>query len=247
MVLTLATAGAASAQSSAARVVYDSRIQTPEPRLTELERGRVKYLAGLAMEARLWDDADFRASDTCAGQDFAINGVAPGAFTVKGAQQTAYLYMYCYFRPGWSQGLVITQGNQVVAHYVFTNLVSSLYALKDINQNGFTELVLEGGFTAQGGTEGYIEIAELQPQRRLLAQFKYDNQLQPYSDNCGAVETGGIWTSQVIRVTPGKNPQFTAQKIQGKCENERVATLTGALRPLKVQPLPTGWLSAPLR
>ncbi|WP_146160587.1 hypothetical protein [Deinococcus arcticus] len=41
-VLALAGAGLASAQS---RVVYDSRVTTPEPRITESERGRVKYLA----------------------------------------------------------------------------------------------------------------------------------------------------------------------------------------------------------
>lgn len=247
MALTLAAAGVAAAQSSAARVVYDSRLPTPEPRLTEQERGRVKYLAGQAMNQRLWDSPDIRPSETCAGQDFRINGVAPGAFTIKGAKQTAYLYMYCYFRPFWSQGLIITQGNDVVAHYVFNSLAHGLYSLKDINQNGFTELVLEGGFTGQGATEGYFEIAELRPQRRLLAQFNYDHPPQPYSDNCGAVESGGAWVSQVIRIIPGKNPQFTTQQIQGKCDNERIATSTGAIRPVKVQSAPTGWISAPLR
>lgn len=247
MALTLAVAGVASAQSSTPRVVYDSRIQTPEPRLTELERGRVEYLARQAMRARLWDSDDFRPSETCGGQDFQINGVAPGAFTQQGAKQTAYLYMYCYYRPGWSQGLVITQGTEVVAHYVFTALAYGLYALKDINQNGFTELVLEGGFTGQGATDSHFEIAELRPQRRLLAQFGYDHPPQPYSDNCGAVESGGTWVSQIIRVIPGKNPQFTAQQLQGKCGNERIVTSTGAIRPVKVQPAPTGWISAPLR
>jgi hypothetical protein len=106
----------------------------------------VKYLAEQALGAGVWD-VDPRL---CDGRDFTIHGVAPGAFTVKGARQTAYLYTYCFFRPGWNQGLVIVQGNEIVAHYAFTNLASSMYALKDINRNGMTELALEYGFTGRG-------------------------------------------------------------------------------------------------
>lgn len=246
--LALACAGLASAQSTSAqaRVVYDSRIPTPEPRITESERGRVKFLAGLAMQAGLWDTEDFRPSESCSGEDFQINGVAPGAFTAQGTQQTAYLYMYCSYRPGWSQGLVIVQGNEVVAHYVFTGLAHSMYALRDINRNGFTELVLEGGFTGQGYTEGYLEIAELRPQRRLLGVLN-DEFNPPYKDNCGTLEKSLAWTSRIIRVTLGKAPQFTQQVIQGKCGDEKSATFTGAIQPLKLKPSPTGWTSAPTR
>jgi hypothetical protein len=241
--LALGCAGLASAQS---RVLYDSRLPTAEPRITESERGRVKFLAGLAMQAGLWDSGEFGPSGDCSGEDFQINGVAPGSFTVKGAQQTAYLYMYCYYRPGWSQGLVITQGDGVVAHYVFTGLASGMYALGDINRNGFTELVLEGGFTGQGYTEGYLEIAELRPQRRLLGTLNYEFN-SPYKDNCGTLDKALAWTSRVIRVTPGVTPQFTQQVIQGKCGNEQVATFTGGIQPLKLKPSPTGWTPAPTR
>lgn len=253
MVLALACSGLASVQSTSAqataaqaRVVYDSRIPTPEPRITESERGRVRFLAGLAMQAGLWDTGDFRPSESCSGEDFQINGVAPGSFTAQGTQQTAYLYMYCYYRPGWSQGLVIVQGNEVVAHYVFTGLAHTMYALKDINRNGFTELVLEGGFTGQGYTEGYLEIAELRPQRRFLGRLNYEFN-PPYKSNCGTLEKPLAWTSRIIRVTPGQAPQFTQQVIQGKCGDERTATFTGAIQPLTLKPLPTGWTPAPTR
>lgn len=227
-------------------MLYDSRIPTPEPRITESERGRVKYLAGLAMQAGLWDTEEFKPSQDCTGEDFQINGVAPGSFTAKGAKQTAYLYMYCSYRPGWSQGLVVTQGNEVVAHYVFTDLAYVLYALKDINQNGFSELVLESGFTGQGYTEGAVKIAELRPQRRFLGVLNYENN-PPYKDNCGTLDKVLAWTSRVIRVTPGKTPQFTQQIIQGKCGNEKTATFVGAVQPLKLKSSPTGWTPAPTR
>lgn len=244
LTLLLALTTLSSAQS---RVLYDPRVPTPEPRLTEQERGRIQYLAEQAMVAYAWDEPAFKPSQMgCDGQDFMINGVAPGSFTARNAQQKAYLYTYCYYRPGWKQGLVIMQGERVVAHYAFTALHSEMYALKDINRNGFTELALGGGFTGQGTTDSYLEIAELAPQRRLLAAFNYVTGHLVWEDNCGAVGEGGTWQALVIRVTPGAAPSFTQQRILGRCTNERVATKTGAILPLKVKPEPTGWKSAPL-
>jgi hypothetical protein len=183
----------------------------------------------------------------CTGADFTVVGVVSGAFTVTGSRQTAYLYTYCYERPGDFQGLVVMQGQAAVAHYVFVDHLSALSAINDVNRNGFTELVLSGGFTGQGATEGWLEIAELGPVRRLLGQLDYDHASQPYLDNCGAVETGGTWSSRVIRVTPGKAPRFTQQTISGRCGNERVATSLGPVRPLILRPVPTGWTPAPLK
>ncbi|WP_157451042.1 hypothetical protein [Deinococcus puniceus] len=244
MTLLLAGAGLASGQS---RVLFDNRLPAPEPRITESERGRIEYLAEQAAQLGSWDEEDFRPSEYCDGKDFAINGVAPGAFTAKGVQQTAYLYTYCYFRPGWKQGLVILQKNEIVAHYVFTALSHNLYAVKDINQNGFTELAFEGGFTGQGYTSGYVEVAELKPQRRYMATFNYNTKQQVYEDNCGAVESGGTWQSLVIRVTPAPTPKYTAQTISGSCEQQRVATKVGSIRPITVKAAPTGWTPAPLK
>ena len=245
----LTVAGLAFADSASAQSLpmYDSRIQTPEPRLTESERGRVKYLAGQAAAQSIWAQAGEVAMAGCTGADFTVVGMASGAFTIKGARQTAYLYTYCYERPGDFQGLVVVQGSAVVAHYVFVDHLSDMYAVNDVNRNGFTELVLNGGFTGQGATEGWLELAELGPVRRLLGQLDYDHAPQPYLDNCGAVEVGGTWSSRVIRVTPGKVPKFTQQTISGRCGNERVATSLGPVRPLVLKPAPTGWTPAPLK
>lgn len=242
--LALACAGLASAQS---RVVYDSRISTPEPRITETERGRIKALGDLAIAVKLWDTRDFKASESCDGQDFRIRGVAPGSFTEKAARQTAYLYLYCDDQYGPKQGLVIMQGDTPVAHYVFTAPFYSLYALRDINQNGYTELVLEGGFSENGTSIGSLDVAELRPQRRYLASFSVDQGREVWSSNCGALIDDAGWKSLVIRVTPGPSPKFTAQAIAGQCDNERAATSSGPVRPITVKPAATGWTPAPLR
>ena len=249
LMLMLTVTGLASAYPAGAQrlTLYDSRVQTPEPRLTESERGRVKYLAGQAAAQSTWARAGEVAMAGCTGGDFTVVSVASGAFTVKGARQTAYLYAYCYERPGDFQGLVVVQGSAVVAHYVFVDHLSAMYAMNDVNRNGFTELVLSGGFTGQGATEGWLELAELGPVRRLLGQLNYDHAPQPYLDNCGAVEIGGTWSSRVVRVVPGKVPNFTQQAISGRCGNERVATSLGPVRPLALKPAPTGWTSAPLK
>jgi len=123
LILAASLTGLATAQS---RVLYDSRIQTPEPRLTESERGRVRYLADQAAAQTSWARDGEVAMAGCTGDDFTVVGVAPGAFTIKGTRQTAYLYTYCYERPGDLQGLVIIQGSAVVAHYVFVDHVSAL-------------------------------------------------------------------------------------------------------------------------
>lgn len=242
MTLLLAGAGLASAQS---RVLYDPRLPTPEPRISETERGRVKYLADQAAQRGLWANLDSVPGGTrdlleCGSRGFRIRGVAPGAFTAKGAQQTAYLYDYCNVSHAQNlQGLVVLNNLEVAAHYTFTGDYYALYAVKDINRNGFTELGLEGYYGNMGTGEGWLTVAELQPGRRNLLR------LDVYSDDCLGVQTG--WKSQVIRVIPGATPQYTTQPIAGKCSNERVATSVGSIRPISVQATPTGWTPAPLK
>lgn len=241
--LCLTALGLGSQALGQARTVYDERLPTPEPRLTEQERGRIQYLAGQAIKQNLWNSADMG----CNGQDFTINGVAPGSFTKPNSKQTAYLYMACYSRSSWNQGLVIVEGRTVVAHYVFSNLYSEMYALKDINRNGYSELALVGGFTGTGETVSDLHILELRPQRKILASFDYQNQLLVHDDNCGAVESGGTWKSLVIRVIPGPNPKFSKQQISGQCSNERQATQQGPILPVTVKATPTGWIPGPLK
>lgn len=245
LTLLLAGAGFAAAQS---RVLYDNRLSTPAPRLTEAERERIRSLAEKAAEGRLWDDDNFRLPEYCKSKDIEINGAVPGSFTAVSVRQIAYLYTYCWHdRRGNSQGIIVMQGLTPVAHYVFTNQYWDLYAVKDINKNGFSELALEGSTYGQGLLEKWIDFAEIAPVRNYLAQ------LTVYKDNCQATGRAGItgdqlkWHSQVIRVTPGITPRYTAQTINGSCESEGVATKVGSVRPIPVKATPTGWTPAPLK
>ncbi len=225
----------------------------PEPKVTELERARVQSAARQAAAQALWTKAlPTKAGDTrmqhCTGTDFKITGIAAGAFTDKGKAQTAYLYTYCLNSTGDFQGLVVLEAGNVAAHYVFVDQMYSMSALQDINRNGFTELVLSGRYTEQGYTEEWVRIAELGPQPPLIGRLGDDRTPAPYSDYCGVVRTNdGMWRSLVLRVKPGPTPIFTQQAIAGECGHTKVATSTGPVRSLTLNPAPTGWLSGPLK
>ena len=224
-------------------LIYDSRLDVPEPRPSEFERGRVEYLSR-TVSAALWRRAWGDAFDLglCDHTDFAILGLANGAFTVRGVNQTAMLYTFCTNGLGSLQGLVILQNKVAVAHYIFVGGFFRVTALRDINANGFAELVLYGGSLGQGYSVGQLQIAELRPGRRLLGELD-----EPSWDNCGLESGETYWRSQVIRVTPGPNPRYSQQALTGTCENFGVATSVGPLRPLELKPLPTGWIVGPLK
>lgn len=224
-------------------LIYDSRLHAQEPRPSEFERGRVEDLSR-TVSAALWRQAwgDAFDLDLCDHTDFAVLGLASGAFTVRGVNQTALLYTFCTNGLGSLQGLVILQNKVVVAHYIFVGNFFRMTALNDINANGFAELALYGGSLGQGYSVGQLQIAELRPSRRLLGELN-----EPSWDNCGLESGETYWRSQVIRVTPGPNPRYTQQALTGTCESYKVATSAGPLRPLALKPLPTGWIVGPLK
>ena len=234
--LLLSLPGVAAAQS---RVLYDVRVPTPAPQLQEKVWQQIRALARRADQAQLWGrDA------SCVDQDLTINGAAAGAFTAPNTRQTAYLYTSCFEIPNVSrQGLVIMQGQQVVAHYVFKDHFTELYSLKDINRNGSSELGLLRHLEGQGTAYDYLAVAELRPSRRFLMLEKVN-----YND-CGNMGTTG-WTSQVIRVLPGTRPTFTKQSLSGRCDGVdpfRRISAQGVSKAFTPQQEPTEWKTAPLR
>lgn len=232
--------------SAQSRVLYDPRISTPEPRITERERMYVQDLGKTAATKGLWNEKDFPPDD-CNGK-FMIKGVAPGSFTTKGAKQVAYLYMYCFYHPGWTwkQGLVITQkdaqGEKAVAHYVFANTYFEMYAVKDINRNGYTELAFVGGYATKGESTTFLDIAEFAPKRRMLAKFNYN--LIGF-DTCAAQGSRGISQESIIRVIPSATPTYTRQILSSRCGRESAPPKFGPIKSITVRPKPTGWRVAP--
>lgn len=235
----------ASGASAITGILYDVRIPTLLPKTTLLERQQIKKIADLAVNLQIWNS--FAPNDlNCipVGQKFniEIDGMALGKFTST-SKQKAFLYstnVCTFIGPGSSmpsQGIVIMQDGQPVAHYVFLGGASALYSVNDINQNGFSELVLENWWN-EGGLSNNLDVAELRPTRQLLIK-----DLTTYL----CLET---LTTKVIRVTYGKTPKFTVQAITGTCNNNKAADRlqsVGSVKPLAVQTGPLDWKTAPIK
>ncbi len=74
-------------------------------------------------------------------EEFEVRDFVDGSFTQKGAKQRAYLYRYSY-----TNGVVVTQGGKVVAHYSGDPGDYALYfamsKAPDLNGDGLSDLVL---------------------------------------------------------------------------------------------------------
>lgn len=231
--------GMVSAQS---RVLYDVRVPTPKPQISQAEWRAVNSAAQAAVAQNLWNDG--RADGSCGDQELQVEGVAAGAFTTPNVKQTAYLYTRCILSHHfWQQGLVVMQGQQVMAHYVFHDLFTEMYSVKDINRNGYSELGMVRDESGQGTTYNYLVVTELRPTRRVLLEQQVN-----YNDCAHAGENNVYgWRSQVIRVTPSASPSYTSQQLKGRCneyEPFQIVTSQGAVKALTTKTTPTGWVTA---
>lgn len=148
-----------------------------------------------------------------------INAVAQGSFTAPKVAEKAYLYTYCQTgRQLFEQGLAVTRGNTLVFNLKLTDIGGyGLTGVRDVNQNGLSELMLSWGGTGQGYSEEGITLIELSGKayRTLL-------NVGTRSDNCGAVTDYSdsprpLTRSRVIKVQPGKTPRFFADVYEDDC------------------------------
>ncbi|MGI9056853.1 MAG: hypothetical protein ACR2F2_13745 [Pyrinomonadaceae bacterium] len=93
----------------------------------------------------IFKDSEFECSDT----DVRVEGLAEGSFTKPKSSQVAYLYRTCMSDavkyPSFVSGLIITESEEVVAHFVYADVFggfTNLKILPDINRNGLSEIVL---------------------------------------------------------------------------------------------------------
>lgn len=159
---------------------------------------------------------------TCEEDDFSsldISGMASGSFTKPNAQQKAYLYELCRSGRAFGiGGIVVVENSQVIAHYVYgeNGLDADIAALPDINQNGFSEIMLIGGGTGQGYTHGAVEIIELTP-----GGVNSFGIADTYEDNFGTEDAKKSATAYKISALSGKPPVFfreayTRKSYEGK-------------------------------
>jgi hypothetical protein len=137
---------------------------------------------------------------------FSVQSVAAGSFTAPERRQKAYLYELCRSTLAFGiGGLVVVENGKTVAHYVYgeNGLDSEIAVLPDINQNGFSEIMLIGGGTGQGYTLGAVEIIELTPGG--VISF---GTADVYEDNFGTETARKSAKAFKISVRAGKNPVY---------------------------------------
>ena len=146
---------------------------------------------------------------TCEEDEFSsldISGMTSGSFTKPNARQTAYLYELCRSGRAFGiGGILVVENSQVVAHYVYgeNGLDADIAALPDINENGFSEIMMIGGGTGQGYTKSAVEIIEFTP-----GGIKSFGIADTYEDNFGTENAKKSAKAFRITVSPGKNPVF---------------------------------------
>ena len=195
--------------------VYDGRVaEEKEPQPTAAEE---KLLGGefARDEASILQKVKTSCDDD-APENISIVGNAEGSFTKPDAAQKAFLYERC--RSGRSfgiGGIMIVEDEKVVAHYVYgeNGLYLSISSLPDINQNGLSEIIFEGGGTGQGYTVGAIDIFEFK-----AGNLAFLGDAETYSDNGGAVENEqkALATAYKISVEPSANPIFWRETYEKK-------------------------------
>jgi hypothetical protein len=151
-----------------------------------------------------------------------ITGVAPGAFTATGLQQTAYLIdtrsgnAADNFGPKY---LAIFSGETYVADFPVQNL-SFIVQSSDLNHDGINELLLGYSSTQQGGIQEGTRLAQVsQGKLKILRDFG-----MTYRSTCGG-EGGsdkGIDASVIYfaPAAPNQIPEFRVDNYRAVCPAE---------------------------
>lgn len=160
-----------------------------------------------------------KVADSCeegdAEKGINIIGVAEGSFTKPNSSQKAFLYSLCNVRRGSSMGgIMIVENEKAAAHYIFEiSWSEGISSLPDVNKNGLSEIVLDGGGSGQGYTETSINIHEIK-----AGNFDSLGVTPTYSDNSGAAEdqSKAKTTAYKISVQLSANPVFFRETYEKK-------------------------------
>ncbi len=158
----------------------------------------------------------------CSGTDVTVEGLAEGSFTKPKSAQVVYLYRKCtddtMKYPGFISVLIITQGEEVVAHFVYADVFggfTSLKILPDINRNGLSEIVLRSSL-GYGYYTDSIDIYEFGANNPVsLGGTKIFTNLP---DNGKEDESK---TAYRITVQTDKSPVFFRETYQRKSDREK--------------------------
>lgn len=142
--------------------------------------------------------------------------IAEGSFTHPNAAQKIFLYERCRSGRAFGiGGIVVVENETVSAHYIYgeNGLESGILSLPDINKNGLSEIILIGGGTNQGYTNGAIDLFEFKQ-----GNLNFLGRTETYSDNSGAAENESKveTTAYKILARLSANPVFFRETYQTK-------------------------------
>ena len=201
-------------QSGKLTTIYDGRDASASVPMTPAEQKLIEK------EVRQKESVIREKSSQVCEEDeqssFGISGWTNGSFTKPNVRQKAYLYELC--RSGLSYGIggiVVVENGRIVAHYVYgeNGLDSEIDVLPDINQNGFSEILLVGGGSGQGYTQGAVEIIEFTP-----GGIKSFGIADTYEDNFGTVKAKRYAKAYKISVQPGASPDYFRETYTRRSE-----------------------------
>lgn len=187
--------------------IFDGRIE--DRKENEATKSETKMIAEefKRNEAVIMKKSEFECDDEDV-KGVTVIGTAVGSFTKADSQQKVFLYERC--RAGRNFGIggvIIYEGEKVVLHYVYgdNGLESGIFATKDFNKNGLSEIVLIGFGMGQGYSAGAIDIFEIKE-----GNLEFLGKVKTYDDNSGAVlsEDKIETIARMIYVQPSKNPVF---------------------------------------
>ena len=141
--------------------IWDGRVgttvgdMTKTPNFSDKERELVANAVAENLDKikkLIGDEEDFN----CNSPDASLEASGEGSFTKPNTKQKIYLYRKCVDDtvkyPSIVNGIVITENNKIVVHYVIADIGSSyeMKVLPDVNKNGLSEFALN-----YSGTQAY--------------------------------------------------------------------------------------------
>lgn len=152
-------------------------------------------------------------SDQYCTEGFEAISAAYGSFTKPNSKQKAVMYRFCVKGHDIANnGIVVIEEGKIVAHIIYNGgEENSIQTLPDINGDGLSDLVLDGGATHQGYTQSVAIPITLS-----AAATKSYGMAIVFDDDCGANPDHCKTLAYKITVRPGTNPTFYRETYSKK-------------------------------
>jgi hypothetical protein len=202
--------------------IFDARLQLKPRPAGEASAERLKALLLPALRKV--------APTPGCSEAFEVVDSAIGAFTRRGARQTAVLYHFCAIgRQTGLEGIAVLEGGRVAAHFAFEGRDSAIGSLRDLDGDGFDELLLAGSASGQGHYESSVAFLALG-----RSKVRSLGRVTSYHDDCGAHDPGSM-KALLLFVARGRSPRFFREDFVKPCDVRADWRKLVARRPLRLE------------